>query len=668
MSRSLVRRGLAAATVVTMAALATAAGSTSAYASHGGSGDLLSSGGGDAITFSDGRVMPLPPSPSADIAWSPDGSRVAFIDAGGAVVSYRYGSAGFDGTDSSRPIDLVEARPGGFRNHPTWSADGSTIFYSERVSNTSQWTINFSSSAPGGGDFQLTPNDGFDYFLPDAGPTGVLVAERQDDDGHGDPLGNPMVVTINEATGAATPIVAGQDPAVSPDGKRVAFVGANIGVPQIWTSDLSGGDLVQVTGNAAGDSSPTWSPDGEMIAFKTDGGVATVPADGSDPGNPTMVSHVFGLPAYVPQIKDHVVELAGRDRFATAIAISQSHWATAGASGDNREPAQSVTLSRSDTFADAISGSALAAAKHGPLLLTPPTTFNAGTKTEIQRVLGTDRTKTVYILGDTSAISASTETAIKNIGYQTKRLAGADRYATSVAIARAISPAPEIVLTATGLNFPDALGAGAAAGSFDANSPLGAVVVLTNDTRMPAVTESYLENWDATVPADNRLLGAVGDQADAALTGAGWSQYLVAAGKNRYDTAQTVAIDFFGGELSAGVTTGLNWPDALAGGALLGTINGPLLLTPGSSTLIPATSSLLDSSSGSISVGYVFGDTLPLAINAQIGAAISGPGGFDSAQPTTVAQATKVAKANHVATISQIEARAHMSGAATISK
>ncbi|MEW2384124.1 cell wall-binding repeat-containing protein [Micromonospora sp. NPDC047707] len=33
-----------------------------------------------------------------------------------------------------------------------------------------------------------------------------------------------------------------------------------------------------------------------------------------------------------------------------------------------------------------------------------------------------------------------------------------------------------------------------------------------------------------------------------------------------------------------GVATGINWPDALAGGALMGLLNGPLMLTPGTAT------------------------------------------------------------------------------------
>lgn len=44
----------------------------------------------------------------------------------------------------------------------------------------------------------------------------------------------------------------------------------------------------------------------------------------------------------------------------------------------------------------------------------------------------------------------------------------------------------------------------------------------------------------------------------------------------------------------------------------------------------------MSDSSGSISTAFIFGGTLPLSINSQIGAAISGPAGFDANLPSTV--------------------------------
>ena len=649
------RRGLAIGLAVTTAAIAiTTVTLNGAYASHPGAANSpLTTYDRVAIHFANGTAIPAH-SNFAEGAWSPDGSRFAYIDnfgtAGpGAVVSVRANDPDGDASSAGgSAITLVNGLAGSSARHqPTWSADGAELYYSEQVRPDGTWNIGASTSAPGWGDRMATPDDGWDYQYPDAGPTGVVVAERQRDDGTGNPTGTPEVVAITPSTATVTPVIDNaSQPAVSPDGGRVAFVRSDGTNNQIWTSNMTGGDLTQITANAADHLTPTWSPDGSTIAFITTNGIATASATGSDAANPTPVTGLpFGLPQYQPLNKNHVVELAGSDRFATAIDISQSHWATAGATGDNREAAKSVTLSRSDTFADAVSGSALAAAKHGPLLLTPPTSLNAGTKAEIKRVLGST-TSTVYLLGGTAAISTSVENSIKAMGYTTKRLSGSDRYATSVAIAKAISASPAIFLVATGRNFPDALSAGAAAGSYAA-AGTPAVVILSNDETMPSSTETYLESF-VSAGTLNAFLGAVGDQANAALKNAGWSVYNVEAGPNRYVTAQKVAIEFFGGNTVAGVTTGLNWPDALAGGALLGTVNGPLLITGGSSTLDSNAQGLLSDGSGSISTAFIFGGTLPSSINGQIGVAISGPAGFDANLPSTASSQLKSAAGSSV--------------------
>jgi hypothetical protein len=85
-----------------------------------------------------------------------------------------------------------------------------------------------------------------------------------------------------------------------------------------------------------------------------------------------------------------------------------------------------------------------------------------------------DRQPTIDVVGGTEAISEEVATAAAQAGGGTAaRLAGATRFATSVAVAgagAAWGPDGDALWVATGRNFPDALAAGPAAAL--AGSPL----------------------------------------------------------------------------------------------------------------------------------------------------------------------------------------------------
>jgi len=62
-------------------------------------------------------------------------------------------------------------------------------------------------------------------------------------------------------------------PRWSPDGKRLAFVSARDGVPQIWTVDMAEaatGSPKKITSLSTGADGPVWSPDGRSIAFTSE--------------------------------------------------------------------------------------------------------------------------------------------------------------------------------------------------------------------------------------------------------------------------------------------------------------------------------------------------------------------------------------------------------------
>jgi hypothetical protein len=333
--------------------------------------------------------------------------------------------------------------------------------------------------------------------------------------------------------------------------------------------------------------------DGALTAF--DEVTVTVAA------GPTVLKRQFTL-------SGEVYRFAGPNRYTTAVDASQEAWDAPG----GQHQAGAVVLARSDLYADSLAAAPLAAAAKAPLLLTTPTSLSAPTLTEIRRILRPG--STVYVLGSTGAISAGVENQVKAAGFTVVRLGGPNRYATAVKVAeqleRLTGRAGTAALT-TGLNYPDGLAAGAAAGSF------GQPVLLTAGTTVPAETRAFL-----TARPGTRTVAVGGDAARAGT----WTTELT--GSDRYATAALASRHWFGATTNAadlpwvvGTATGENWPDALAAGAFMATYRGPLLLTRLATMPAPGLDAVraleTRTPTADITNGAVFGDTGVLSTNVQ---------------------------------------------------
>jgi hypothetical protein len=272
--------------------------------------------------------------------------------------------------------------------------------------------------------------------------------------------------------------------------------------------------------------------------------------------------------------------IAGPDRVGTAISTSLSEFPTAGS-------ATAVVLARADAFPDALTGGPLAAHVGGPLLITARGTLDPRVMTEIQRVAAVGAN--VYVLGGPAALSPSIDAALSAAGYKPVRVAGADRYATAIAVAGELGN-PTTVFEATGLNFPDALSGGPAA---VVNS---AAILLTNGATQASETAAYIAAHLGTV---RYALGGPAATADPGAT--------PLFGADRYATSAAIAQKFFPSPASIGLATGADFPDALGAGPALAVKHAPLLLVPPALPLTGAYAPYLYAADGAITAASVFG-------------------------------------------------------------
>ncbi len=293
-----------------------------------------------------------------------------------------------------------------------------------------------------------------------------------------------------------------------------------------------------------------------------------------------------------------VTRLSGSDRLATAIAISTQAFPT-------KASAKAVVLAGGWSFADALAGAPLAAAKGGPLLLTPTASLDSRVQAEIVRVLPVGGT--VYVLGGPAAVDLSVDAALSNAGMKVLRLAGANRFATAAAVADTGLGNPTTIYEATGMDFPDALSAAALAAINHG------AILLTNGAQQAPETAAYLQ---AHAGDKATALGGAAAAADPSAT--------PVAGSDRWDTSAKAAA-LVKAPTVLGIADGMSFPDALAGGAAIGAGGGPLLLVPPSGTLPAPTQAWLTSAKPGVTRVYVYGgvsavaDTVATAIKTALG-------------------------------------------------
>lgn len=487
-------------------------------------------------------------------------------------------------------------------------------------------------SSPGDGlyDFQMTGDGAFIVFDSD------MDLLPEDTNGRKDvyvwSVADEELIWVSETPEGAVETDRGaRSGTISDDGTRVAFFSGRDhvaddtnGAQDIYIRDMTTGEFERVIvtsdGSSPGDEidDMVMSGNGEWLAFSWEmgGSKRLLGSAFYDPSGTGEIAPSFAVSDYnqvyvvglESPLKEGSSRISGDTRYSTAIAVSEDAFPNG---------ADTVVLATGEDWPDALCASALSGAVVGPVLLTGPDALPDEVAAEIER-LGA---RYVYIVGGTGAVSGVVEDELYDLvdGY-VFRLAGADRYATSRAVAaRVIDILGETysgtALVATGGNYPDALAGAPLASGLD----WPVLLAKPDSVYLPSDTTDVmiLGGTGAVTPAvETYIEGKLGADAVARV-----------GGVNRYETAAMIA--------QAGVDAGLLWngvgiasgetfPDALAGGSAAGLQRTVLVLTT-PDVLDDYAGEALDANKAEIDTVRFFGGTGALsatvasAVNAILG-------------------------------------------------
>jgi Tol biopolymer transport system component len=274
--------------------------------------------GGEAVALTDAvRAV----AEDLDPAISPDGRRIAFQ-------SDRPGGRGLwlISLDGGEPR-LLSHRPLSFFAYAgaAWAPDGRRIAYAVGdtlaildVDSGQEQIVSMDSLPPVTPGSLWVPRNGSPAWTPD-GERLVFV------NGQGD----GRIWEVAAAGGEARPLtqVRGQGPAVSPDGRRIAFFARDSAdLFQLWVQERSGGEPVRLTSHQ--EVIPVrarWTPGGEAILYSADGGLWRVGAAEGGEAASIPFSVTVNFQRHTPALREVRFPGPGSERQAvgfTSVALA----------------------------------------------------------------------------------------------------------------------------------------------------------------------------------------------------------------------------------------------------------------------------------------------------------------------------------------------------------
>ncbi len=258
-----------------------------------------------------------------------------------------------------------------------------------------------------------------------------------------------------------------------------------------------------------------------------------------------------------PEVKEEDVRVAGDTRYDTAYKNADALKKQL-----DLEMFDSAVVACGTNYPDALSAAYLAKVKNAPLLLSDVGEVQ-GTVEYIRK--NVTKGKTVYLIGGRRVLPEEIKTLLGS-DYDVKRIEGADRFLTNLAVLKEANVNNEEIMVCSGLGYADALSAAAT----------GRPVLLVDDA-LTAEQKAFLGGIN---PAKFYIVGgkkAVNDNVQASLSAMKNTERI--AGADRFDTAVQVAKKFFDMKLSTVViANGNGFADGIVAGVTAMANKAPLLL------------------------------------------------------------------------------------------
>ena len=226
-----------------------------------------------------------------------------------ATGAAKVGRIAFGLTAADRNTDIYSVLPDGsgelrlttdksFDACAAYAPDGRRIaFCSDRSGSYQVWLMQQDGSA----QRQLTRSP-YDALFPRFSRDGKRIAYEADD--KGPPMVDIYVLGVNGGPARRFTGAPGNDvsPSFSPDGKTIVFISARKGAPQLWLMNGSDGrNQRQLTRDLpAKGERVDWSPDGTLMTYEAGNDIWIVRADGTQPRNVTRSRGIEFGPTWSP--------------------------------------------------------------------------------------------------------------------------------------------------------------------------------------------------------------------------------------------------------------------------------------------------------------------------------------------------------------------------------